>query len=204
MLTALGDKQGKMKKNVFLIITVLVAGLLTASSTYGQNGRTLYLELFGASNGLGVNYDARFDRDGSTGWGWRTGLGFGYRYSSTGLAYDFSEKSGTQVGETTEITISHIYNQSFRASVPLEINYLLGSGPSKLDLGAGGLFCADLYTAADGAKPHLAFGVSPYLSAGYRLVTEKRFVFRAGFMSPFTFRTREFPFWPYISFGRAF
>ena len=193
-----------MKKNIYLIVSVLIAGLFTASPSFGQNGRTVYLELFGASNGLGINYDARFNQDAASGWGWRTGLGFGYRYSSIGLAYDFSEKGGKQGGETTDISISHVYDQSFRASIPLEINYLLGNGPSKLDLGAGGLFCADLYTAKDGAKPHLALGASPYLSAGYRLVTEKRFVFRAGCISPFTFRTREFSFWPYISFGRAF
>ena len=183
---------------------VLTAVLLAFVPSYGQNSRTLYLELLGASNGLGINYDARFNRDAASGWGWRTGLGFGYRYSSTGLAYDFSDNGGTRGGETTQITIAHIYDQSFGASIPLEINYLLGNGASKLDLGAGGLFCADLYTARDVTKPHLAFGVSPYLSAGYRLVTEKRFVFRVGAISPFTFRIRELSFWPYISFGRAF
>ena len=194
-----------MKKTcLHYLFLVLTASMLAFVPSYGQNGRTLYLELLGASNGLGINYDARFNRNAASGLGWRTGLGFGYRYSSIGLAYDFSDKDMPQGGDTTQITISHVYDQSFRASVPLEINYLLGNGASKLDLGAGGLFCADLYTARDGAKPHLAFGVSPYLSAGYRLVTEKRFVFRVGAISPLTFRTRELSFWPYISFGRAF
>ena len=188
-----------MKKSysAFLVLA-LIASLFVAAPSFGQNGRTVYLELLGASNGLGLNYDARFNRDASSGFGWRTGLGFGYRYSSTGVAYGFlSKEDGT-------LDMSHIYNQCFRASIPLEINYLLGKGPSKLDLGAGGIFCADLYTAKDGSKPRLAFGVTPYLGAGYRLVTEKSFVFRAGLISPLNFRAGEISWWPYIGIGKAF
>ena len=180
------------------LVLALIAGLFASAPSFGQNGRTVYLELLGASNGLGLNYDARFNRDASSGFGWRTGLGFGYRYSSTGVAYGFNHNEGGT------LDMSQIYNQCFRASIPLEINYLLGKGPSKLDLGAGGIFCADLYTSKDGAKPHLAFGATPYLSAGYRLVTAKRFVFRAGFITPFNFRDDEISLWPYIGFGRSF
>jgi len=191
-----------MKKS-FLVLA-LIAGLFAAAPSFGQDSRAVYVELLGASNGLGINYDTRFNRDASDGLGWRTGFGLGYRYSSTGLAYDFSDNAGAQHGEVTDLTITHVYNQSFRASIPLEINYLLGKGGSKFELGAGGIFCADLYTARDVAKPHLLFGAAPYLSTGYRLVTAKHFVFRVGFITPFSFRTFELSYWPYISFGRSF
>ena len=180
----------------------VAAGLFAAAPSYGQGSSALYLELLGASNGLGLNYDARFNRDASSGFGWRTGLGFGYRYSSTGVAYGFNKTDRSNDGSTLDM--SQIYNQCFRASIPLEINYLLGKGQSKFDLGAGSIFCADLYTSKDGAKPQLAFGAVPYLSAGYRLVTERRFVFRAGFITPFSFRTGEISLWPHIGFGRTF
>lgn len=194
-----------MKKTSLLpLVLALVAGLLAAAPSYGQDSRALYLELLGASNGAGINYDARFNRDSSSGFGWRTGVGFGYRYSSIGLAYDFSDNARSRQGDVTDITITHVYDQCFRTSIPLEINYLLGKGPSKLDLGAGGIFCADLYTAKDGAKPQLVFGATPYLSGGYRLVTAKHFVLRAGLISTFSFRNGDFSFWPYISFGRSF
>ena len=194
-----------MKKTIlFSLMPVLVAGLFAAAPSYGQDSHALYLELLGASNGLGINYDARFNRDSSSGFGWRSGVGFGYRYSSTGLAYDFSDNVRSTQGEVVDINITHVYDQCFRASIPLEINYLLGKGPSKLDLGAGGIFCADLYTTKDGSKPQLVFGATPYLSGGYRLVTAKRFVLRAGLITPFSFRTSELSFWPYIAFGRAF
>lgn len=181
----------------------LIAGLFVSASSYGQGSRVVYLELLGASNGLGINYDARFNRGSASGFGWRTGLGFGYRYSSTGVAYGFNETGNSQDGGVA-LDMSRVYDQCFRASVPLEVNYLLGKGPSKIDLGAGGIFCADLYTSKDGGNPHLHLGTTPYLSAGYRLVTARRFVFRAGFITPFSFRTGEFSFWPHIGFGKAF
>lgn len=194
-----------MKKYCLVsLVLALTAGLFSAVPSYGQDSRAVYLEFLGASNGLGVNYDARFNRGASSGFGWRTGIGLGYRYSSTGLAYDFSDKAGKQHDDVVDLTITHVYDQCFRTAIPLEINYLLGKGSSRIDLGAGGIFSADVYTAKDGAKPHLSFGAAPYLSAGYRLVTAKHFILRAGFISPFSFRTGEFSFWPYLSFGKAF
>ena len=194
-----------MNRKHLLILSVLFAGLIASSYSYGQNSRSIYFELLGASNGLGINYDARFNRDASSGLGWRIGLGSGYSYSSTGLAYDFSD---SRILETTDesihIDIAHVYDQRFRAVMPLEINYLLGQGHSKFDIGAGGFLAADLYTSRDGAKPGLQFGAAPYLSAGYRLVTARGFVFRAGALPSFNFRTRDFSFWPYLAFGWAF
>ena len=192
-----------MKKTSLIYRSLIIlAGILLAVPSFGQGGRTMYIELLGASNGLGINYDARFRQGASSGWGWRTGLGFGYRYSSMGVAYSFSD---TEVVDDSKILdLTAIYNQCFRASVPLEINYLLGKGPSKLDLGAGGVFCAELYTSREGAKPHLQAGAVPYLSAGYRLVTAKGFVFRAGAIAPYSSVDRRFSFWPHLGFGWTF
>ncbi|MBO4916392.1 MAG: hypothetical protein J5374_00755 [Bacteroidales bacterium] len=194
-----------MNRKRLLILTVLFAGIIASSPSYGQNSRSVYFELLGASNGLGVNYDARFNRDASSGLGWRIGLGSGYRYSSTGLAYDFSDSRILEkTDESVHIDIYHVYDQCFRAAIPLEINYLLGKGSSKFEIGAGGFLAADLYTSRDGVKPELRFGAAPYLSAGYRLVTARGFFFRAGALPSFNFRTRDASFWPYLAFGWAF
>ena len=191
-----------MKKIVSLYrILIVLVGIFLAAPSFGQNGRTLYLELLGASNGLGFNYDARFRTGASSGWGWRTGLGFGYRYSSTGVAYSFTDR--VEGEDSVILDLTHIYNQCFLASVPLEVNYLQGNGPSKLELGAGGIFCAYLYTSRD-VVSHLQAGAVPYLSAGYRLVTAKGFVFRAGAIAPYSSVDRRFSLWPFISFGRTF
>ena len=192
-----------MKKSFVLpVVLALFASLSISVTSYGQGGRSVYLELLGASNGLGINYDARFDRDASSGLGWRTGLGFGYSYSTIGVAYGFSRTCTSDDG--VQLDMSHIYNQSFRAVVPVEINYLLGNGPSKLDLGAGSMLCAVLYTSKDGGEPKTSFGAVPYLSAGYRLVSAKGFVFRAGFISPYSSVDKRFFFWPHLGFGKAF
>lgn len=197
-----------MKKIHFLIITAFVAIFFTTSNSYGQESRSIYFEILGASNALGVSYDARFNRDSSSGLGWRAGIGFGYRYSSTGLAYDFSDNgnsfSSRPREESVPISIRHIYDRCYRLAVPLEINYVMGQGPSKFELGAGGFLYADRYTSFEGVSPENQFGFSPYLSAGIRLVTAKGLLLRGGVLPSFSFRTRDFSFWPYISIGRAF
>ena len=115
-----------------------MATFLSASLLYGQNSRSVYLEFLGASNGIGVGYDARFNKGGSFGWGWRTGLGFGY--SQTNMM-SFDVRNGG-FGVTDSGLHIHNYDQSFRLAVPLEINYLFGKRASKFDLGAGAILCA--------------------------------------------------------------
>lgn len=177
-------------KKIHIIVTIM-ATFLSASLLYGQNSRSVYLEFLGASNGIGVGYDARFNKGGSFGWGWRTGLGFGYSNSNitavgvSDSGYDF-------------------YDQSFRLAVPLEINYLFGKRASKFDLGAGAILCTDRYTSKTGADPKNVTGVIPYLSSGYRLVTEKGFVLRAGFLTLYETGGNNFVFWPHLGFGWAF
>ena len=199
-----------MKKILCLILTAFISAFYSASYSYCQDSRSVYFEILGASNALGISYDARFNQDSSSGLGWRAGIGFGYRYSSTGLAYDFSDTGSNSVGsrpkeESIPINIRHIYDRCYRLAVPLEINYLMGRGPSKFEVGAGGFLFADRYTSfEEGVSPENQFGFSPYLSAGMRLVTAKGFLLRGGVLPSFSFRTRDFSFWPYISIGRAF
>ena len=136
-------------KKLALFLSALLVSCVFCNNSFAQSqtrSRAIYGELLGASQGIGFNYDARFKKDASDGFGWRTGLGFGYAYSSIFAAYNID-------GEKIDT-----YNQMFRLSVPVEVNYLLGKGNSKFEAGAGAALCADLYTSASGAKPASSFG----------------------------------------------
>lgn len=90
--------------NVRLIIaSLLFSTALTANAqTENTRSKSIYLELLGPSNGVGVNFDSRFNKD--TAWGYRVGFGFGY-YSSNSF---FGA------------------NESSRAyTIPLGVNYLV-------------------------------------------------------------------------------
>ena len=77
-----------------------------------QKTRNLSVELLGAQNIVGINYDSRFK--GNSGLGYRVGIGYGY-------------------GNT-----SGLFDQKINGvGVPLELNYLLGKKNSKLELGFG-------------------------------------------------------------------
>ena len=75
-----------------------------------QKTRNLSVELLGAQNIVGINYDSRFN--GNSGLGYRVGIGYGY-----------GDNSG-------------LFDQKINGvGVPLELNYLLGKKNSKLELG---------------------------------------------------------------------
>ena len=77
-----------------------------------QKTRSLSVELLGAQNIAGINYDSRFN--GNSGLGYRVGIGYGY-----------GDNSG-------------LFDQKIDGvGVPLELNYLLGKKNSKLELGFG-------------------------------------------------------------------
>lgn len=78
-----------------------------------QKTRNLSVELLGAQNIVGINYDSRFE--GNSGLGYRVGIGYGY-----------GDNSG------------FLFDQKINGvGVPLELNYLLGKKNSKLELGFG-------------------------------------------------------------------
>lgn len=173
-------------KRVSLIIVLLFC--LTGIASFAQGdarSRSIYGELLGASQGIGVNYDARFRLGAPDGFGWRSGLGLGYAYSTNFVAFNV-------VGDEVET-----YNQMFRLAVPVEVNYLLGKGMSKLESGIGAALSLNRYLSDTGAKPKNSFGASPYASLGYRLVATRGFLFRAGLLYSGSF-------YPYLGFGWAF
>ena len=184
----------KKYKIIGCLATLLFVGICGGNG-YAQSqtrSRAIYGELLGASQFIGLNYDARFKKDASDGFGWRTGLGLGYAYSSILTAFNYD-------GEKIDT-----YNRMFRFAVPVEVNYLLGKGNSKFEAGAGVDLCADLYTSDSGAKPASSFGAIPYLSLGYRLVTSKGFLFRVGALPSYNFNGGQFRSYPYLGFGWAF
>ena len=184
-----------MKKSIFMPLLLALGLSLAGLSVSAQNhSKSVYGELLGASQMIGVNYDARFNRAVPYGLGWRTGLGFGYAYSSSSsVALSFADG---------EMPVA--YNRMFRFAVPLEVNYLLGKGKSKFESGAGAIVCLDRFTSETGGAPEHSFGAIPYFSLGYRLVTDKGFLLRAGAMPLLSFSPFHVSFYPYLGFGWAF
>lgn len=160
-----------------------------------NRSQAVYLELFGASNLIGVNFDERFKVSSETGFGWRTGLGFGFSSSSISHAFNISE------GEIKEIDV---YNKLFRLSAPVGVNYLLGKSNSKIETEIGAILCFDHYLSAGDAGSVNQFGIIPYLSLGYRYVSEKGFLFRVGVLPIYNYASKRLTFYPQISIGRAF
>ena len=179
-----------MKKTVLFFI--LIISFANINSLAQNRSKSLYGELLGASQGIGINYDARFRKGAADGFGWRAGAAFGYAYSTLSLFYDFK-------GDVIES-----YNQMFRFAAPLEVNYLAGKGKSKFESGVGAVLCMDRYTSESGAEPVLSFGVIPYFSLGYRLVTKNGFLFRIGALPSYHFSSSKVSIYPYLGFGKAF
>lgn len=192
------------KKLMKLLLAMSLMGGVVAQAQDAV-WRSLSLELFGAQNTVGINYDSRFK--GNHGLGCRVGVGYGY-------------------SETSTIASSSYALQGIAA--PIEINYLFGQGRHKLELGMGtslGYYyekCHVLTTVAPppgdvGGPPyfgyadyykkvtHNTFGYFMFGNIGYRLRTNRGFLFRAGFTPSFNFGDqygihRKW-YYPYVSFG---
>ena len=65
-----------MKKVLFSLFALCYYSAVMAQ----QTTRNLSVELLGAQNIVGVNYDSRFD--GNSGLGYRVGIGYGYGNNS--------------------------------------------------------------------------------------------------------------------------
>lgn len=195
-------------KNRVLLVSIAFAFALSAGAQ--TRNQSVFAELAGASNGVGLNYESRFGKTSPL--GWRVGLAWGYCESSSFL-FGASE--------------------SLRAyTVPLGVNWLIGRGRNKLELGAGvslGLYNVhslyydyrlirnvDLgdgtqmpeYEAIPHAESENKFGYFVFGDIGYRHVSRKGFLFRAGISPSFNFDdshgvSKGF-FFPYLGFGYSF
>ncbi len=161
--------------------------------------KSVSLELFGAQNLVGVNYDSRFK--GNDGFGFRVGVGFGY-------------------GDN-----SYLFDQDVKGvGVPVEINYLFGKGNHKLEIGfgaslgfyhvketvgyiyvpePGGEIISGEYTNKSNQFGYMMFG-----DIGYRYQRKNGFMFRVGISPSFNFGDKygldKSSFYPYIGFGWSF
>lgn len=187
-----------------LILAAIVSIGAKAQQASETTNRSVYLELLGASNIVGVNYDARFKPNSP--WGYRIGLG--YTYSK-----QYSMFSGS--------------NSLRGPDIPLEINYLLGKKRSKLDLGFGlnlGYYTEKYDTwnirkagEVDGVPyfeseyageaRHSLWGYFFFGNIGYRYQPTRGFQFRAGISPSFNLGGKHAvskSISPYVSFGYVF
>ena len=191
-----------------LFKTLLILCVAVAQSAMAQQventQKSMYLELFGASNMVGVNYDSRFKPNSP--WGYRVGLG-----------YTYSKNYGLLSGS----------NSIRGVDVPIEANYLLGKKRSKLELGLGvnlgyykekydtwnlkeigkedGItYYESIYKGEDSRS---LWGYYCFSNIGYRYQPSHGFQFRAGISPSFNLGGKHAvskSVFPYISFGYVF
>ena len=193
-----------MKSLKTLLIVFLAASQTAMAQQDESTQKSLYAELLGASNLIGVNYDSRFKPNSP--WGCRVGLG--YTYSKN---YNMFSGSNSLKG----------------VDVPLEANYLLGKKRSKLELGLGlnlGYYTEkyDVWTLKKvseedgipyytteyaGEDSHSTWGYYFFGNIGYRYQPSHGFQFRAGISPSFNLGGKHAvtkSIFPYISFGYVF
>ncbi|MBC9931309.1 hypothetical protein [Chitinophaga qingshengii] len=143
----------------------------------------IYGSLFGASCGLGLNYDMRFTGK-RTGLGMLAGVGFVPRYKETRLNYRLV-REGNRYRDSTTTTIAVT---PARPSLYGGLNYVLGlPNPDRncLELGAGMTYLfGDSLWFEEGATDRTLLG---WLSvSGRRHFINKHFMFRMGAMLMFS------------------
>ncbi len=187
--------QGMKKSIVFTFL--LVVALNVAAQ---EKVRHVSVELLGAQNAVGINYDSRFK--GNSGLGYRVGIGYGYGDNS-----GFFKQTVKGVG------------------VPIALNYLLGKKRHKLEVGFGtslGVYHVEetIWTYTQPVPPETEgygellttasnrFGYFLFGDMGYRYQREGGFIIRAGFSPSFNFGDKyglkKAAFYPYIGFGWSF
>lgn len=210
-----------MKIKTLSLAALLLAATLSAAAQSPSESATpapdyvmpphaLSLDLGGGFSFAGIAWDARF-KEGSP-WGYRAGLGFGYTQSTNFFGTNNSIR---------------FYN------LPLAVNYLMGKRRSKFELGAGLNFslCNShvgyykfqidqeqqiIGLVKNGEEKRNQVMADLTLTIGYRHISKKGFLFRAG-VTPMLQLTDK---WvnadyveykrgtifiaPYLSFGWAF
>lgn len=196
-----------MKKCVACLLALIAAFVPSAvcAQEKSQHSHNVYVELFGGSDFLSVNYDTRFS--GSTIFGWRAGVGF------SAMLFDSEDKWFT--GE------HHV-----GVSVPLGVNAIFGKHASKFEVGirvTPGLYTwQDDYYWLEGSESgpndwvvyseadrKYQFGCSFGIDVGYRLQRPNGFNFRIGLSPNISVNAKCVSFsvlsaYPYISFGYTF
>ena len=149
--------------------------------------QSVFLEIGGASNGIGLNYEQRLKNPK---WGWRVGASWGFATSSSSI-FDFSSSE-------------YIYSGS------LGMNYLFGERRSKLELGGGvsmGIHHCNSEFLGESDKENI-FAYYFYGNVGWRYQARSGFQFRLGAGPVFSFGGKHglgnSAFCPYLSVGWAF
>jgi hypothetical protein len=193
-------------KHLFITLLILcLAATQTAMAQQSENTqKSLYLELLGPSNIIGLNYDSRLKPDSP--WGYRVGMG-----------YTYSKNYGLLSGS----------NSIRGVDMPIEANYLLGKKRSKFELGLGvnlgyykeeydvwnlnkvgeedGLIYYESVYA--GKESHSLWGYYFFGNIGYRYQPSHGFQFRVGISPSFNLGGEHAvskSVFPYISFGYLF
>lgn len=206
-------------KKIFFIVIIAIAAFTavkaqetaqtlqyTEAQDFGREKpmyRNIYVELFGASNLIGISYDSRI----------KPGSPFGFR---AGVAYAYGESRGF---------FDHMSDKASYFSVPAAFNCILGKRKSKFEVGFGinmGIFSIEDYTNldADGyptifnptyviRETRNIFGYYFFSDIGYRYQRENGFMLRVGVSPSFSFAgdhgVSKTPFlYPYLSLGYTF
>lgn len=165
-----------------ILITTL---LFYTTCLFAQTTRHLSIELLGAQNTVGINYDSRFR--GIDGLGYRVGIG-----------YCYSKNSGW-------------FDERIKGiGMPLELNYLLGKKSSKLELGFGASLGG--YHVKEKSYQYTSsgyqFGYFLFGNIGYRYQRSNGLMFRIGMSPSFNFGDKygieKSAFYPYLGFGWSF
>ena len=112
-------KTRKQMKIRLLFLGILVSMTYFSASAQDAYAKNIYLEGLGAGLLWSANYDMRLNRGVQDGLGFRAGIG-GFRI---GLDGTFNEQ---EVDLDLNVT-----------TFPLQVNYLIGSGRSSLEIGGG-------------------------------------------------------------------
>lgn len=186
-----------LKKRFLIALSAIGISMNAFTQDTRSLSKSIYVELFGASNLIGISYDSRLTS--TSHWGYR--IGISYFQDGSSLLYS-----------------SHSNNGLF---FPLEVNYLMGKRTNKLELGLGtsfGLYKENTSFVEDYSSQatiktqstsQCTFGYYLFSNIGYRYQASKGFLFRIGISPSFSFKgkhgIKKEPFiYPYIGFGYSF
>lgn len=166
--------------------------------------RSIYAELFGASNLIGISYDCRI-KPGSP-FGYRAGIS--YLHASADAHLNFN---GNPIYSNNE--------ELYGFAVPMEFNCILGKRKSKFEVALGlniGVYDTQKFTYFDESvfpsldynikERHTTFGYYFFSNIGYRYQRKNGFMLRIGVSPSFSFGgshgLRKAPLlYPYLSLG---